>query len=120
MNRFLTWVVFVPVAIVLVALAVANRGPASFTIDPFNPGNPGLTVSLPLFVYLFAALAVGLVVGSVATWLRQGRFRKVARESQAEVRALREQALHAAPAPVLPSGSPDAPRPAAALPPPGH
>lgn len=113
MSRFLTWVVFVPVAIVLVALAVANRAPVAFTIDPFNPGNPGLTVALPLFVYLFAALAVGLVVGSIATWMRQGRHRKAARESQAEVRALRDQLLQ--PRPVAPA-PPVAPGPA--LPPP--
>ncbi|KAB2863341.1 MAG: hypothetical protein F9K43_19085, partial [Bauldia sp.] len=57
LNRLLTVVVFIPLAIVLIALAVANRAPVDFTIDPFNPGNPGLTVSLPLFVLLFAALA---------------------------------------------------------------
>jgi uncharacterized integral membrane protein len=116
MNRFLTWVVFVPVAIVLVALAVANRAPVPFTIDPFNPGNPGLTVALPLFVYLFAALAVGLVVGSIATWMRQGRHRKAARESQAEVRALRDQLLqpqHAVPAAPVAAGPALPPPPAA-------
>ncbi len=114
MNRFLTWVVFVPVAVVIVALAVANRAPAPFTIDPFNPGNPGLTVQLPLFVYLFAALVVGLVVGSVATWLRQGRHRRAARESQAEARALREQLLQASPVRPVPAAPPAGP----ALPPP--
>ncbi|MBE0694564.1 MAG: DUF1049 domain-containing protein, partial [Aquamicrobium sp.] len=72
LNRLLTVVVFIPLAIVLIALAVANRAPVDFTIDPFNPGNPGLTVSLPLFVLLFAALALGLVIGSLATWFRQG------------------------------------------------
>ncbi|RIK88034.1 MAG: DUF1049 domain-containing protein [Hyphomicrobiales bacterium] len=82
LNRFLTVVVFIPLAIVLIALAVANRAPVAFTIDPFNPGNPGLTVSLPLFVLLFAALALGLVVGSLATWFRQGRYRKAARRSE--------------------------------------
>lgn len=84
LNRFLTVAVFIPLAIVLVALAVANRAPVDFTLDPFNPGNPGLTATLPLFVYLFAALALGLVIGSVATWLRQGRYRKVARQREAE------------------------------------
>lgn len=93
MNRFLTIAVFIPVAIVLIALAVANRGAVSFTLDPFNPGSPGLTVHWPLFVYLFAALGLGLIIGSVATWFRQGRYRKAARESASEVRALREQAM---------------------------
>lgn len=83
LSRLVTILILVPLAIVLVALAVANRAPVAFTIDPFNPGNPGLTLSLPLFVLLFAALALGLVVGSLATWLRQGRYRRAARRSEA-------------------------------------
>ena len=84
LSRFVTIVVFIPLAIVLIALAVANRAPTAFTIDPFNPGNPGLTITLPLFIYLFAALALGLVIGSIATWFRQGRYRKLARERQGQ------------------------------------
>ncbi len=81
-NKFMTIVVFVPLAIILVALAVANRAAVPFTIDPFNPGSAGLTVTMPLFVYIFAALGIGLIVGSLATWLRQGRYRKLARRNQ--------------------------------------
>ena len=80
-SRFLLIVVFVPLAVVLIALAVANRDLTAFTLDPFNPGNPALTVQLPLFVLLFAALAIGMLVGSAATWLKQGRYRKLARQS---------------------------------------
>ncbi len=87
LNRFMTVVVFIPLAIVLVALAVANRAPVDFTLDPFNPGNPGLTVTLPLFIYLFGALALGLIVGSVATWFKQGHYRKLARRREAELAA---------------------------------
>jgi uncharacterized integral membrane protein len=79
-NRFLLIVVVVPIAIVLIALAVANRGLIAFTLDPFNPGNPALTLQAPLFVILFATLAIGMVIGSVATWFRQGRYRKAARQ----------------------------------------
>lgn len=78
-NRIVIAAVLVPVGIVLVALAVANRASAAFTLDPFNPGNPALTVELPLFVLLFAALGAGVVIGSLATWLGQGRYRKAAR-----------------------------------------
>ena len=103
MNRVLTIVVLVPLAIILIALAVANRGAATFTIDPFNPGNPGLSVEWPLFVLLFVALGVGLLLGSAATWLRQSRYRKAARERASEVRALRDQAMRATPPqPTLP------------------
>ena len=45
---------------------------------------------MPLFFLLFAALALGMVVGSVATWLRQGRYRKVARQRGLEAQAMRD------------------------------
>lgn len=83
LNRLLTVVVIIPVAIVLIALAVANRTAVPFTLDPFNPGNPGLTATMPLFVLLFLALLLGVVIGSFATWLKQGRYRKAARRSLA-------------------------------------
>jgi hypothetical protein len=102
-NRFLLVVVFVPLAIVLIALAVANRGLAPFTLDPFNPGNPALTVELPLFVLLFAALAIGLIVGSAATWLKQGRYRKLARQRSQEAQILRQSAQRAAARAVSPT-----------------
>ena len=104
LNRFMLIAVFVPLAIILVALAVANRGPASFTLDPFNPGNPALTVQMPLFVLLFAAIAIGMIVGSLATWMKQGRYRKLARQRSHEAETLRQAAARtpAQPAPQLP------------------
>ncbi len=114
LNRILTVAVFIPLAIVLIALAVANRAPVDFTLDPFNPGNPGLTTSLPLFVYLFAALALGLVIGSVATWLRQGRYRKVARQREADrVAADKVSLASKANQPGHPGAGPALPRPSA-------
>ena len=80
LNRILLVIVVVPLAVILIALAVANRGVVAFTLDPFNPGNPALTLDMPLFVLLFLALLLGLVVGSCATWIRQGRYRKAARQ----------------------------------------
>lgn len=100
LNRFVTVAILIPLAIILVALAVANRAPVAFTLDPFNPGNPGLTVNLPLFVYLFAALVLGVLIGSVATWVRQGRYRKLARRREVELAASQQRT--AGNTPVLP------------------
>src|SRR4051812_27749237 len=97
LNRLLLIVVFVPLAIVLIALAVANRELVAFTVDPFHPGNPALTLKLPLFVFLFLALLVGMLIGSAATWVRQGRFRKLARRREQEVRSLRDAAVRSTP-----------------------
>jgi uncharacterized integral membrane protein len=96
-NRIILVVIFVPLAIVLVALAVANRELVPFTLDPFHPGNPALTIELPLFVFLFLALLVGVLIGSAATWLKQGRYRRLARDREKEVRSLRDAAIRSAP-----------------------
>jgi uncharacterized integral membrane protein len=93
LHRVVLVLVIVPLAIILIALAVANRGVTPFTIDPFNPGNPGLTVELPFFVYLFVTLILGILIGSAVTWLRQGRYRRMARERTAEVDRLRRQTI---------------------------
>jgi uncharacterized integral membrane protein len=90
LNRFLLIVVFVPLTIILIALAVANRAPVAFTLDPFNPGNPTLTIEVPLFFMLFAALALGIVVGGAVTWFRQGHYRKLARVRGQELQILSE------------------------------
>ncbi|MBN7758406.1 LapA family protein [Nitratireductor aquimarinus] len=99
-NRIILVLVLVPLAVIIIALAVANRAAVPFTIDPFNPGNPALTIEWPLFVYLFAALGFGMIVGSLATWLRQGRYRRDARERKKEVDKLRQ----------APPASPNAPQ----------
>jgi uncharacterized integral membrane protein len=91
-NRFALVLVFVPLAIILIALAVANRAPVAFTVDPFNPGNPALTYTLPFFVFLVAAMALGMLIGSLATWFRQGRYRKLARQLAIEAESLKQAA----------------------------
>ncbi|AZV20110.1 MAG: LapA family protein [Mesorhizobium sp.] len=96
-NRFMLIAIFVPLAIILIALAVANRELVAFTLDPFNPGNPKLTLTLPLFIFLFLALAIGMIIGSLATWVKQGRYRKLARQRGVEAENLR-QAVSRAPA----------------------
>jgi uncharacterized integral membrane protein len=98
-NRLVLIVVLVPLAIILIALAVANRLPVAFTLDPFNPGNPALTIELPLFFLIFGALVVGLIIGSIATWIRQGRYRRLARQKALEAQAAREAAIRQQPTP---------------------
>jgi hypothetical protein len=105
-NRVVLVVILVPLAVILIALAVANREMVAFTVDPFNPGNPSLTVTLPFFIFLFLALGLGMIVGGIATWIRQGRYRKLARQRRLEAEGLRQAAATRVPqGPVLPKPS---------------
>jgi hypothetical protein len=92
MRRLILFVFTIPVAIVLIALSVANRAPVVATLDPFNPGNPVLSYSLPLFVIVLAALIIGVVLGSLLTWLNQGKHRNRARLEAGRADAIKREA----------------------------
>lgn len=66
-------------AVVLIALAVANRHEVRLVLDPFNRQAPVIFAELPFYVYLFAMLIAGVVLGSLATWLGQGKWRRLVR-----------------------------------------
>lgn len=91
MRRFTALFVLLPLAIVIVVLSVANRGDATFSLDPFGGNPPALSATAPLFVFLFAALALGIVVGGIATWLRQSKWRSLARAERAELIRARQE-----------------------------
>ena len=92
MRRTLKIVVLIPVAVVLIALAVANRGLTTLSFDPFGAGSPALAVTVPLFWIVFGSLAVGVLLGGCTVWLRQRRFRKAARREHQEAERLRREA----------------------------
>lgn len=103
LTRIILVVIFVPLAIVLVTLSIANRGLTAVTLDPFHPGNPALTLALPLFVWLFAAVILGVVIGGAVTWARQGFYRRLARRRGREAESLRQAARAGTAAPNRPT-----------------
>lgn len=114
MRRFLILFVLLPVAIVIVALSVANRAGVVLSLDPFTGGAPRWSIEAPLFVLLFATLAIGIVIGGIATWIGQGRWRRAARTERANAARLRQeierlrQRMVAGPALAPPSSDRDA------------
>jgi hypothetical protein len=81
-----------PVGVVLIALAVVNRERATLILDPFGGTEPNLTLEGPFFLFLIGAFALGLIVGGIASWLNQGKWRRTAREEAREARDWRRQA----------------------------
>ncbi len=84
-------VTLVPLALALLAFAAANRAPVTVSLDPLNPVAPALSFAVPLFALSFAILILGVLIGGVAAWLRQGRHRRQARQQQGEIRQLRRE-----------------------------
>ena len=99
LRKIVTAIILIPLAIVIIAFAVANRQIATVSFDPFSAAEPAATVSLPLFALIIVLLIVGVVIGGAAAWLRQGEWRRRARRLERDVVALRRKldALEAAP-----------------------
>ncbi|SFL97251.1 LapA family protein [Methylobacterium pseudosasicola] len=92
MIRFLKSLVLLPIAALVILLAVANRAPVPLSFDPFNADAPVFSVNLPLYAILFGAVALGIVVGGVFTWLGQGKTRANVRYHRREANRLRAYA----------------------------
>jgi uncharacterized integral membrane protein len=91
LRKIVMALILVPLAIALIAFAVANRRPVLISFDPFDLAHPAVSLELPLFAVLLAFLLGGVVVGGAAAWLRQGKWRRAARLAQGEARELRAE-----------------------------
>ena len=78
-RRILSLLIGFPIGIMLVAIAVSNRQPVDLILDPFRPETPALSIELPFYIYLLVALVVGVILGGIATWMGQSRWRQTAR-----------------------------------------
>lgn len=90
-RKLVFWLVLVPLAIVIVMFAIANREKVTVSFDPFAPMEPAASVSMPLFVLIFVLVILGVILGGIATWLRQAPHRRAARSHHTDVAALRRE-----------------------------
>jgi uncharacterized integral membrane protein len=87
MRKFLTYLIIIPLFVILVAFAVANRHLVTVSFDPFNSTDPALSSEMPLFVLIIAVAVLGVIVGGLATWWGQRHWRRAARRHEADARA---------------------------------
>lgn len=90
MIRYFKLLVVVPIAVVLITLAVINRGPVTLRYLPPQLGEGA--ISVPMFVALFLALMTGVVIGGAASWWVQGRHRRLERAYRREAEKLKSEA----------------------------
>lgn len=84
MVRLIKLLFLLPVAIALVLFGVANRQVVTLVLDPVSAPAEALKISMPLFVFFFATLVVGAIVGAITSWLAQGRHRRAERHLRRE------------------------------------
>ncbi|WP_439573643.1 lipopolysaccharide assembly protein LapA domain-containing protein [Phreatobacter sp.] len=92
LRRIVNWLVVLPIAIVAVALAVANRGSMTVSLDPFSREAPAYVLTMPIYVVILLTLTLGVVLGGVTVWWRQGRYRKRCRRAESDLHVARAEA----------------------------
>lgn len=91
MRKFFTALVLIPLGLLFIVFAVANRHLVTVSLDPFNASDPSVGFALPLFVVIIAVAIVGVAAGGLVTWFRQRHWRRAARQHEADARAARAQ-----------------------------
>ena len=89
MRKFLKALILVPLALVIVVFAIANRQLVTITLDPF--GDSKIAFALPLFLLAFVLVIFGVIIGGVAAWLRQHKWRRAAHQLDRELAAVRTE-----------------------------
>ena len=86
MRKFFTALIVIPLGLLFIVFAVANRHFVTVSFDPFNARDPSIAIALPLFALIILVAMLGVLAGGIATWIRQGYWRRSARQYEAEAR----------------------------------
>jgi uncharacterized integral membrane protein len=91
MRKFFTALVLIPLGVIFLAFAIANRRLVTVSFDPFNATDPSVGLTLPLFMVIIVVAILGVLARSFAPRLRQRHWRRAARQNEAEARDARAQ-----------------------------
>lgn len=94
MMRYLRYVFLAAVAIVLLTVALANRGAVTLNALPGElAGFAGWSwsVTLPLYLVIFGSIVAGLMIGFVWEWFREHKHRSSAKERAREIGRLERE-----------------------------
>lgn len=92
LKKLFNVIFFLPIAVIIIALAVANRHVVRLALDPISPKEPILALDAPFFIFLFGALIVGVLLGGIATWTGQRKWRNAAKQRSHEAQEWRKEA----------------------------
>jgi uncharacterized integral membrane protein len=91
-RKFLWLLLAFVTALIVVPFGLANRLPVAVSLDPFGRASAGLTFEAPLSLVLFLVFMAGLLLGGLAMWLSQSKWRRTARVRTREAFRWRSEA----------------------------
>ncbi len=91
MKTFLKWLLLLPLGAIALVFAIANRHVVTVVFDPFGNDVQGIHLTAPLFIVLFLAVMLGVLLGGFASWLAQGKYRRSARVARSDLAQMRNE-----------------------------
>jgi uncharacterized integral membrane protein len=92
--RYFKYLVLIVLALGIVTLSLANRGPMTLQLLPADLAafvGYNRTIELPVFLVILLGVATGLLIGFIWEWLREHRHRAEAARARAEAKRLESQ-----------------------------
>jgi uncharacterized integral membrane protein len=84
-RKIVAATILVPLGVIIIAFFVANRQIVTVSLDPFSAEHPAASLTLPLFALVIVLLVLGVLIGGIAAWLRQSKWRRTARRLEREI-----------------------------------
>ncbi|MGY9047344.1 hypothetical protein P775_13160 [Puniceibacterium antarcticum] len=92
--RYIRYAFLACLAIILVSVALANRGAVTLQLLPVDLSillGMQETLQLPLFIVIFGSIVAGLLIGFFWEWMREYKQRAEAARRQAEIKRLERE-----------------------------
>ena len=91
LSRLFNWIVLVPLALIGIGFAVANRQWITVSFDPFNRAHPYIKADMPLWALFFCGVFVGIFAGWMVAWAGNRKYRKATRDAKMELVRTQQQ-----------------------------
>jgi putative membrane protein len=94
--RYIRYLFLMVLAVCLLTVALANRGPASLNLLPGELSElSGISfqIQLPMFIIVLGSIVVGLLIGFVWEWLREHKHRVEASRRTQEAKTLAREVV---------------------------
>lgn len=100
MLRLIKYLVLFVIAIVLITVAMANRGPMTVQLLPDGIASAvglNMNLSMPVFIVILGTFLAGLLFGFIWEWLREHKHRAAAKVERRERERLEQEVKKVAP-----------------------
>lgn len=92
LKRLTGWFVLIPLCLILVIFALANRQTVTIHLDPLSLENPLIgPFEVPMYFVIYGTLLFGVLIGGIASWFSAGRVRRERRQFRKQAHQLENE-----------------------------